>query len=167
MNYIDKLSNIVDGEGYDYLFACLDDIIFEVKNPLDWNRVEGALNLRREIGGRRHDEEVSVLEVLVVLAIKGANDILCGDEGEDRTAELFWLMIHNLELDELDDEHWGGYDYDHVRDVIYIFMSRRYNPDGTGGSLFPIPDDNRDHRKAQLWDQLNWYLWENYQYEWR
>ena len=167
MNYTDKLSRIVDGEGYDYLFACLDDIVFFAKNPLDENRMEGALNLRRELGGRRYDEEVTVLEVLVALAHKGANDILCGDDGEDRTAELFWLMLHNLKLDSLDDEHWCQHDVDAVSEVIYIFMSRRYNPDGTDGSLFPIPDDNRDHRKAQLWDQLNWYLWEYYNYEWR
>lgn len=167
MKYIDKLSQMVDGEGYSCLFQTLDEIIFTSKNPLDQNRIKGALNLRRELGGRGPGKQATVLEVLVTLAYKGASDILCGDDGEDRTAELFWLMMHNLGLDQFDDDHWRDEDLDVVAEVVYILLSRRYNPDGTDGSMFPIPDDNRDHRKAQLWDQLNWYLWENYKYEWR
>lgn len=158
---------MVDGSGYDNLLSTLDEIIFTSKNSLDQNRITDALNLRRNLGGRGPARPVTVLETLVAISYRGANDILCGENGEDRTAELFWLMMHNLELDQFDDEHWQDRDLDIIAEVIYILLSRRYNPDGTDGSMFPIPDDNRDHRKAQLWDQLNWYLWENYKYEWR
>lgn len=158
---------MVDGTGYDNLLSTLDELIFTSKNSLDQNRITDALNLRRNLGGRGPAKPVTALEAFVALAHRGANDILCGENGEDRTAELFWLMMHNLELDQFDDNHWRDEDLDIIAEVIYILLSRRYNPDGTDGSLFPIPDDNRDHRKAQLWDQLNWYLWDNYNYEWR
>lgn len=158
---------MVDGSGYDNLLSTLDEIKFTSKIPLDQNRITDALNLRRNLGGRGPARPVTVLEILVALAYRGANDILCGENGEDRTAELFWLMMHNLELDSFHDDQWESDDDEWVADTIYILLSRRYNPDGTDGSMFPIPDDNRDHRKAQLWDQLNWYLWENYKYEWR
>ena len=168
MKYVDKLISIVDGESYYGLLTTLDSIDFYSNIPLDSNRVEGALNLRRKLGGRSDRRPVSVFEVLVAMAQRGATDILCGEEDEDRTAELFWLMMHNLELDEYPDEDWDiSYCIKEVETTIYILLSRRYNPDGTGGSMFPIPDDYRDHRKAQLWDQLNWYLWEEYNYEWR
>lgn len=166
MRYVDKLNLMIDGNGYNELLECLDSIEFFSDIPLDENRIKGALNLRAELGGRGQSKPVTVLEVLVAMSYKAANDILCGEEGEDRTAELFWLMMHNLELDHYSDDYWGGYDGKNVDTTIYILLTHRYNPDGTGGSLFPIPGDTRDHRKAQLWEQLNWYLWEEYNYEW-
>ena len=86
---------------------------------------------------------------------------------EDRSVEWFWMFLHNLDIDSYSDENWIDGDEETVMEILAVFVNRLYSYDGTNGSLFPIPGDRRNHVRMQLWDQLEVYMWENFNYEWR
>ena len=51
----------------------------------------------------------------------------------------------------------NNFDERYTQNVIDIFMSRNYSPDGEGG-LFTIKGCDRDLRTVEIWYQLCWYL---------
>lgn len=154
----------VEGRDYTHLLSVLDSFIFVAIHRLDNNRIEDALNMRDRRCRRKTPP--STFEVLVALAERCETDVMTSGE-EDRTSEWFWMFIHNLELDTYSDENWCDEDYDTVMEILAVFVNRLYSMDGTNGSLFPIPGDSRNHIRMQLWDQLQFYMWANFNYEWR
>lgn len=124
--------------------------------PLDENRYYDGLDLRQ----KQFDGDIdilgdcSILEMLVALSIRCEDYIMCDDDIGDQTGKWFWLMIFNLNLRSMTDEY---FDKIYVDDVIYKFLNRKYDPDGTGG-LFRIKNCPHDLREVEIWYQLNWYL---------
>lgn len=172
--YFDWLYDIVCGEkfskqySYRKLLRHLDSIDFIWLLPLDENRAEKGMSLRRrfilEQGYETNDEydsmmyeldrPCSVLEMMIALALDCEEHIMDDPLYGDRTAQWFWDMIINLGLGSMFDKK---YDPDYIDEVIEIFLYRDYEPDGTGG-LFTIKDYDRDLRDVEIWTQLSWYL---------
>lgn len=129
-------------------------------NDTDENRVFDGLKLRElyddYFASVTHDIPCSVLEVLIALAKRCEEDITEDPDEINQTPKWFWIMIQNLDLLCMDDEH---YDEEYVQKVLAIFMNREYGPDGRG-SIFYSESKNRDFRKADLWYQMCWYLGE-------
>lgn len=144
------------------LLAILDSIPFEWSVKNDDNRAADGIELRRRFAETNYieltDEDFavpcSVLEMMVALALRCDNDIM-GEPGEEHPEIWFWMMIRNLGLDE------GVSDEQHVREVIDIWLKRKFEPDGKG-SPFPGQKFKTDQRKVEIWSQLNNYLIENY-----
>ena len=72
----------------------------------------------------------------------------------DRTSVWFWKMIENLGLSGMYDPYFDALQAGHI---MYIFMNRQYEKDGTGG-LFKIHDDAKDMREIDIWYQMHFYL---------
>lgn len=100
------------------------------------------------------DGSCSLLEMMVGLAYRCEHSIMGDEEYGDRTAKWFWIMIHNLDLYEMDD---GRYDDKYVQFVIETLLYRTYQRNGKGG-LFYIRNCRRDLRKVEIWYQMSWYL---------
>jgi len=67
--------------------------------------------------------------------------------------------MRNLSLTDMTNRH---YDEKYVDDALYIFMNREYQSDGSGGGLVILKYPRVDMRFVEIWDQINWYLTENY-----
>ena len=132
-----------------------------VKN--DCNRASDGEELRdryfHEIGlDSAKDGPCSILEMFVALAIRCEVDIMYDPDAGDRTPMWFWIMMENMELDDLDD---NSFSYEIANDILDMFLSRTYCRDGYRGPFY-ISNCRRDLRKVELWYQLNYYLQENF-----
>ena len=67
---------------------------------------------------------------------------------------LFWIMLDNLGLSEMDDMH---FDINIVEQAVDRFLDRDYMADGDGG-LFILEFPRRDLRGVEIWYQMCWYL---------
>lgn len=147
---------------YRQLFTFLYDTEFVYFVPHDENRAQDGIDLRyrycvlhkcedleRYLGG-----PCSVLEMMVALAIRCEERIMCDPEKGDRTAQWFWSMMTSLGLSSMNDTNYNEW---LVNDVITRFLNREYDPDGKG-SLFTIKRWNRDARTVEIWHQLMAYL---------
>lgn len=155
--YFDWLVERVDGRGYEKL------LLYLYKRPYAWglerdkNRVEDAYQMRenylnpgpytldvepwvRELG------DVSVLELFVSFAEQIDQRVMWDEDEGDRTSDWFWMMLHNIGLDGMDDEQ-----FDQKRVTLFVdkFLS--------DGVLFPC----RGARGLDLWMQMNRYFEEN------
>lgn len=142
--------------------AWITPFIYFVDN--DDNRSEDGIDLRSrfnhetpywlpDIGNCR------ILEMLIGLAIR-LNEQTYDYENPDRVKYWFWLLISNLGLDTPND----GYLIDSVEeigDAFDILNMRQYNPDGSGGGLFPLKDPKQDQREIEIWYQMQAWLGEN------
>lgn len=148
------LMNLVGGDhrfgtSYSILFDKLLETEFTYVPyiPLDENRLIDGLALRD--GFLISDKcPVSVMEVLIKIALR-----YCQEYSGDSVSNLFWDMLHNLELDSMDDPHYDD------REVTYIldrFLNRKYTFDGLG-NIFCITDSEIDFRKTEIWQQLMYY----------
>lgn len=146
---------------YRKLLAHLYNIEFTWIIPMDGNRADDGIQLRRKFALANHDVKLSkcihgpcsVLEMMAALAIRcedGIEDELIGN----RTGQWFWGMINSLGLSRMFDSQ---FDREFVDDVIATFLNRKYSPDGRGG-LFTIRHCDRDLRTVEIWSQLSWYL---------
>lgn len=135
----------------------------------DENRIVDGLALRprflEEIGFDPSDEthifqekKCSVLEMMVALSIRCEDDLMTNPDLGDRTSKWFWIMLHNLRLDNMTD---NTYDEDVADNVMYTFINRLYDYDGWGG-LFVVHNPRRDMREVEIWYQMCWYLSETY-----
>lgn len=110
------------------------------------------------------DEPCSVLEMLVALAIRIA-DNFDTEEEESHLRFWFWKMIENLwssDMVDLDDEHFikYGYSWYTFGDKVDLWLSRQYRKDGFGG-IFPLKFAQKNQRKVEIWYQMQAYLIEN------
>ena len=156
---------------FDKLFETLHEIPFRYSLPMDGNREEDGINLRyRYAEESGYDERMvasvldrkpcSVLEMMTALCIRCEESIMDGYSLDrlPRTSTfseyLFWIMLDNLGLSEMDDMH---FDINIVEEAVDRFLDRDYEADGDGG-LFILKFPRRDLRGVEIWYQMCWYL---------
>lgn len=148
------------------LMTSLYNCTFTYTLKMDANRAADGLALRdryaHEYADLRYDEirhdECSVLEMMIALACRMEDDIMHDPELGDRSPEWFWMMITNLRLDRMDDEH---YDEKNVENIINVMVGRSYFMNGTGG-LFPLKMPKVNQRRVEIWYQMSAFIEENF-----
>lgn len=133
----------------------------------DANRAADGISLR----GRYIDETgvgateeifmhpCTVLEMMVALACRMETDIMFDPEFGDRTHQWFWIMIENLGLDGMDDDH---FDDENVNHILNVLLNRTYFMNGSGG-LFPLKRPKHNQRRVEIWYQMSEFLVENFE----
>lgn len=145
------------GISYDSLLFALFKRPFEFLLPRDANRYNDGLAFRNcydNHGDYSKLAPCSVLEMMIALAVRCEETIMTNPEKGDRTLQWFWGMVRSLGLWGMTDDCFSQAVVDYILDR---FISREYNPDGSGG-LFTIPNCNRDLRRVEIWTQLCWFL---------
>jgi len=156
---------------YKNLLIHLHNTKFEYLIPMDANRAEDGIDLRRRyyyisndlytIDLKQEDffnEPCTVLEMMVALSLRCEECIMGSSEEGLQVGRWFWDMIANLGLDKM---HDGNYDDEKVDYILNRLLKRTYNSDGVGG-LFTVNHCDVDIRSVEIWYQLCWYLNENY-----
>lgn len=147
------------------LLAELQNNEFVWKEPMDENRAEDGLDLRREfvdtardsLGGYYTSDPswahigCSILEMLIAFS-RRASFVT-----ERSSRDWFWEMLRNLGLDHLSDANFNGYN---VTDILERFVWRTYDYNGNGG-LFPLHEPGEDQRVVEVWYQFCEYLVEH------
>lgn len=153
---------------YCKLMVHLHDFTFVSLMKMDENRERDGLDLRYRFGletdtprsiihqefNDPEDDDASVLEVMVALAMRCEESIMTDDECGDRTGTWFWNMIVSLGIGPMNDSRFDG---KYVNVVLEKFVNRQYRRNGEGG-LFTIDGLKRDMRKVEIWYQMCWYL---------
>lgn len=150
---------------YKKLFHYLHSVEFTYTIPLDGNRAEDGIQLRYRFGEERgypqpmvsaylDDQPCSVLEMMIALAARYEDNIMCDSDIGDRTGQWFWGMIANLELLQMTD---GYFDEDYVELVVCRLLNREYKRNGKGG-LFTVTKQNVDMRNVEIWYQAAYYF---------
>ncbi len=145
-----------EAEAFTDMLYLLHSIEFKYYVPMDENRYVDGIDLRLQYDRHSDRDGCSVLEMFVALSRKCENFIM--DNGEaDRTCVWFWLMMINLGLDM-----YNNYNYDEesIKEIVDVFVERRYSPNGYGGAFITM-DVKCDMRETELWVQLNQYINEN------
>lgn len=156
------------GMSYRKLLYLLYDTDFNYTIPMDGNRAEDGIDLRYRFGYENayedatiaaylDDRPCSILEMMVALAIRCEEHIMCDPDIGNRTGQWFWNMIDNLGLSDMDDI---GFDKNYVKSAIQKFLNREYKRNGEGG-LFTVKHCWKDLRLVEIWYQMCWYLDEN------
>lgn len=157
---LDKVITLHDYE-LQGIYVIMFYTAFEVFHDRDVNRMQDAIDLRDRFYSQSGIEvpqfmPISVLEVLVALTLRIGESILCGDN-DDVIHDLFKAILRNIGLTQdlyADDEE--------IERLLYIFMSRQYDYDGSNGGAFVIREPRADLRTTELWYQAMWYINENY-----
>lgn len=157
--YFNKLLDIIDGENYECLMRQLYNIDFYSNIKLDQKVVENARGMRYDLGAVNIDE-ISVLEIFVVLAIDAERKIMHNTAFGNRTADWFWMIMRNLHLDKYTDDIYDDRIAEIITSRIDVFLSREYAKNGVGGAF--VTNSRKDMRKYDLWRQMNWQLSELY-----
>ena len=165
--YLKWLADQVDcPEQYSRLIEKLDSRVFSWSIHNDANRAGDGIALR----GRYIDETgaeatekifmhpCTVLEMMVALACRIESDIMFDPALGDRTPQWFWIMIENLGLDGMDNEH---YDDENVNHILNTLLGRTYFMNGSGG-LFPLKRPKHNQRRVEIWYQMSEFLVENF-----
>lgn len=145
------------GKSYKELFEYLYSTEFTWTIPMDRNRALDGIALRDKYGYPEDpmDEPCSVLEMLIALAARIENQLMWNYDLGDRTSQWFWIMMTNLGLNKLDDEH---FDISIAEQRVNIFLDRMYEYNGEGGALFVLDKPVADMRAVEIWYQVNWYI---------
>lgn len=150
---------------YKKLFSYLYDVEFTYQHPMDGNRYEDGIDFRYHFG-REHgipdylissyldNCPCSVLEMMLALSVRIEENIMDNPDYGNRVGQWFWEMIVSLGLGHMTD---SNFDLDYVDEVLYIFLNRKYNPDGKG-SLFTMSNPNQDMRNVEIWYQMSAHL---------
>lgn len=147
---------------YRILLEHLHEVEFIYFIPKDDNRASDGIDLRYRYGYFTDNDGIedwilgpcSVLEMMVALAIRCEETIMCNAKMGDRTGQWFWSMINNLGLGSMTDRN---YDQEYVDECIHRLLYREYDSDGRGG-LFTIRGCEYDLRKMEIWSQLMRYI---------
>lgn len=150
---------------YRLLLTTLSDIDFTYTLPMDGNRADDGIDLRYRFGYECNhsdamiasyldDMPCSVLEMMIALAIRCEDHIMCDPDIGDRTGKWFWDMIDSLGLLDM---HDGKFNACIVYEIIDIFLNREYERNGKGG-LFTVKHCTKDMRSIEIWYQLHRYL---------
>ena len=166
-DYYQWLLERIDGYKYPYydyslLLHELHSIEFKWVDARDSNRADDGIKLRwiymdeQNIADIFYKEGIpcSVLEMLIGMSYR------CHTQIDDRmsVAELFWIMIENLDLMRCTDDNFNG---DYVRQQIRNWLDRVFRWNGSG-SPFPLRKARYDQRKVEIWFQMCGYLNENF-----
>lgn len=155
----------VEGKRYRELLRILYDTEFEVMIPLDENRLIDGIELRYKfaesvgipslaIRKKFDNSKCSILEMMVGLAVRIEDTIMCDADFGDRTSMWFWMMIKSMELYE---ETNDRIQLEYVEMVIDRFLNRTYSASGKGG-LFTVNDPYKDMTKYEIWHQMNLFF---------
>lgn len=156
------LVNIED----DYIYLCdrmLDTkFIYFVGN--DCNRAEDGLSLRVEfehVNGiiSDIDDECTVLEMFVKLAIRCDEDVMYDAEYGNRVDKWFWEFLDGLGLTKFNNRNYVSEDVDRILDD---FNNRHYGKKGGRGCAFEVKKPLRDMSTTEIWYQMMWWLNEKY-----
>ena len=150
---------------YSKLAKFLLDDDFTWLIPLDENRAVDGIELRylyARISGvndasivqKTEDTKAcSVLEMLVALSRRIERDIT-GTPGDDHPERWFWEFMHNLGID---DQNNDAFDDNYITMVIDTWLMRRFRRNGLG-SPFPLDEPFGDQRRKEIWVQMQSYL---------
>lgn len=155
-------------------FICWDEAIKD-----DEIRVTDAMELRRkyadEVGslmGKTEREidriwksihgKCSVLELILSICYR-LDEMVNEDEPGKMVGLFFSIFVHNLELDNKLEKADPEEEKNDRKAKIQRFIQRGYNPDGSGGGLFPLKNwssenGDKDQRKVPIWFQMNTWL---------
>lgn len=150
---------------YKKLFKFLHNTEFIYFVEYDDNRAQDGIDFRYHFGYENgySEEEIemylgnepcSVLEMMVAMAFRGEEQIMDDYNYGNRTGQWFWNMLANLDLINMSDLR---FDINRAENIIYRFLNREYEPDGSGG-LFTIENTEYDLRYVDIWTQFMWYL---------
>lgn len=172
--YFEFLSDMVDGENHQLLLKKLHSTEFYSIVPNDDNRGEDGKRLRDifydEMRLRANtasffvpDGPCTVLEVLIGIAIRMESQLM-DNPRTMQMPECFWILIDNLEISHCNDsEYFNQYGGEVIDEAIEIFLSRRYERNGSGG-LFPLKSHRQDQRDVEIWYQMMSWLMENFEF---
>ena len=168
--YFDWMCNMVVDErhskkSYSMLLHALDDRDFTYKIAMDGNREASGIDLRYLFGNYAGYQDsliaealdcrpCSILEMMVALANECEVSIMDDQAFGNRTSKWFWDMIKSLGLARMTERH---FDRGIFNMVIDRFLSRTYQPNGSGG-LFTVQHPPKDMRNVEIWYQMMWYL---------
>lgn len=169
--YFEWLYHLVCGDdeynrlSYRKLLSFLHSVEFTYIIDFDENRAQDGIDFRYHFGlvhGYPQDlideclghMPCSVLEMMIALAFKVEEEIMCSNNHGDRTGQWFWNMVVSLGLGYMNDNDFNEYA---AYRVISNFLERNYSPDGRGG-LFTIENCPYDLRTVQIWSQFMCYL---------
>lgn len=159
--YFEWLYQTINGKKNRLLLATLHDIDFHSDIELDENRISDGLTLRstfaEEVGVpisvvdiKLKNKKCSVLEMMIGLALRIEHHIMEDVDFGDRTTMWFSIMLKSLGIDSMNDSE---FDEDYVRDVIDLFLDRKYWANGKGG-LFTVYGCEKDMRSLDIWYQM-------------
>lgn len=160
-----------DTTDYNYVLKKLFSARFVPLVANDDNRTADGIRLRMRFfdeeqigvmdGFTAIDDDCSVLEMMIALAIRCEHDIMADPDKGDRTGYWFQIMLENLGLLGYPDENLDADMVFAVRQIIDDFTTRSYKKNGYGG-LFPLKTTKKDQRKVEIWYQMAEYLNENF-----
>lgn len=157
--------------GYISMLSYMYSRDFKLTDPIvghDDNRLNDGFDLRALYSNNFTDPEfppifeepVSVLEVLVAFAVRIDDDVMYN--GSLHASKWFFIMVDNLGMTGFKDEYLGiDWVIDDEEQIIDIWMSRQYGPDGKG-SIFPVKYTTFDQRNLEMWYQMQEWFKENY-----
>lgn len=125
----------------------------------DGNRADDGLSLRSLYFNETRsvtymeDCKCTVLEMLIALSLRIERDIM-GEPGDDHPEKWFFEMLDNLGVFNLTSPKFVGR-------IVEEWMNRDFDPNGYG-SIFPLKYYPGDQRDLLIWDQMSFYLNENY-----
>ena len=144
------------------LMKQLHSIDYEYKITNDINRKSDGLILR-DIFEKETGEDLSggypcsVLEVMIGVSRRLAEDVIGDPNHEGLTERIFWEMVSNLGLLKY---RGNGYDKGESCVKIMRWIGRNFKENGEG-SPFPLKHPKDDQRKVEMWSQVMWYLAEH------
>lgn len=157
--YFNELVDIVDGRGYENLLLHMFNTPFYCKVREDGHHLHHCDELRTECNAHKSDE-YNVLEFFIMLA-RGMDDIMHDLKHGDRTVDWFWMMMENMHLTQYTNT---CYDEEIIDIIINRFLERKFNKNGEGGP-FPLKRPLANMKRTDWWYAMNWYINENYNYE--
>ena len=170
-DYVYYLYRIVQNGGENHRKLCVElfknrFFITRSAPKRDVDREKDGLELRKEwpndsLDGEFHIIPCTILEMIIGIS-KRMSEQLMDEDGEDKTAQYFWEIIGNLGLDCWDDDNFGwetGLAQKKIAKTCEILCKRQYNPDGTGGGMFPMPGVfGINQKKMEIWYQMQEYI---------
>lgn len=165
------------GKSHLFPYLVLHSIAFRSEIYDDRNRILDAAYMRDEYIFESSNDiseddkdillswDISVFEVLLKLAIRIEDDIFTSSSNEDRTKEWFFMMLKNMDIDDVLHTTYSEQREEFIKNQVDIFLDRSYCSHGHNGNVFvfsKITYPNLDVRKMELWDQMQ--LWSTEQY---
>lgn len=150
---------------YNELFAALLSHRYTWILPMDSNRAQDGKEVRErfynsisylEYPKWVKDEPCSFLEFLAAITFR--MNYICSGYNEDKTKEIFWLLLSNLGINELSDANWERMDGSRmVAEAVERVCKRKIDINGEGG-LFPLQAPKQNQREVEVWYQMQAYI---------
>lgn len=170
-DYVYYLYKIIQNGGENHRKLCVElfknrFFITRSAPKRDIDREKDGLELRKEwpndsLDGEFHIIPCTMLEMIIGIS-KRMSEQLMDEDGEDKTAQYFWEIMENLGLTCMDDDNFGwetGLAQKKTAKTCEILCKRQYNPDGTGGGMFPMPGVfGINQKKMEIWYQMQEYI---------